>query len=114
MPSADELYDEAIQGLERGTISLDQSIGKLQSLLQQDPNYALAHSALAVFYSRSERHDEAIEHAQKVCELESEDPFSFVALSLLCQKAGMIAEAERALMSARKAQAAAAQYRQSE
>jgi hypothetical protein len=41
--------------------------------------------------------------------LEADDPFSFVALSLLCQKAGRIPDAERALMMARQAQVAAYQ-----
>ena len=102
MSTADERYDEAIQLKEGGKV--EEAIGKLRELLEEEPDYALAHSALAVFYSGLEQHDEAIDHARRVCELESEDPFSFVALSLLCQKAGLIAEAERALMAARQAQ----------
>jgi Flp pilus assembly protein TadD len=102
MPTADETYDEAIQLKEQGKV--EEAIGKLRELLAQEPDYALAHSALAVFCSGLEQHDEAIEHARRVCELEADDPFSFVALSLLCQKAGLIAEAERALMAARQAQ----------
>jgi Flp pilus assembly protein TadD len=47
-----------------------------------------------------------VEHAGKVCELEPEDPFSFVAMSTICQKAGRIAEAERALAQAHQAQMA--------
>lgn len=107
MPSSVERYDEAIALQQAG--KPEEAISKLHELLSDDPDYALAHAALSVFYSRLERHDEAVEHATKVCELESDDPFSFVALSLLCQKAGRIAEAERALMMARQAQAAAYQ-----
>jgi len=108
MPTSDTLdtlYDEAIEAQQRG--DWEGAVGKLLELLKQDPAYALAHSALSVFYSRQEKYDEAIQHAQKVCELEPEDPFSFTALSLICQKAGRIPEAERALMEARRAQAAA-------
>jgi hypothetical protein len=36
--------------------------------------------------------------------LEPDDSFSYVALSLICQKAGMIAEAEMASMEARRRQ----------
>lgn len=107
MPSSDVMYDEAIALQQQGQV--EEAIGKLQELLAADPNYALAHSALSVFYSRQDEHDKALEHAQKVCELESDDPFSYVALSLLSQKAGRIAEAERALMMARQAQVAAYQ-----
>jgi len=105
MPTNEALYDEAIEIQQRG--DLEGAIGKLQELLKQDATYALAHAALSVFYGRLERHDEAIAHADKVCELEPQDPFSFVAKSLVCQKAGRIPEAERAMMEARRAQVAA-------
>ena len=107
MPTSQEMYDEAIQLQQRG--DLDQSVGRLQELLKEDPNYALAHAALSVFYGKMEKHDAAVEHAQKVCDLEPEDPFSFVAKSLVCQKAGRLPEAEQALMEARQAQIAAQQ-----
>ncbi|MCR4413288.1 MAG: tetratricopeptide repeat protein [Thermoguttaceae bacterium] len=105
MPTVDELYDEAIKTQQQG--DLDGGIAKLRDLLASHPDYALAHGALSVFYSKREQYDEAIEHAQRVCELEPEDPFSFVALSLVCQKAGRIAEAEQALWQARQASAQA-------
>jgi predicted Zn-dependent protease len=105
MPTSDAVYDEAIQLQQRG--DLDGAVKRLVELVQNDPAYALAHAALSVFYSRQDKHDEAIEHGQKVCDLEPEDPFSFMALSLICQKAGRIPEAERALMEARRSQAAA-------
>jgi Flp pilus assembly protein TadD len=85
---------------------LDEAVAKLEDLLTQDSNYALAHSALSVYYGRLERFEDAVAHAQRVCELEPDDPFSYVALSLICQKAGMIAEAETASMEARRRQTA--------
>lgn len=106
----DQLYDEAIAIQEKG--DLEGAIAKLQELLAIDPNYALAHAALSVFYSKLDDHEKAVEHARKVCELEPEDPFSFVALSLICQKAGLLAEAEEAMWQARQAQVAAMQRRQ--
>ena len=105
MPTNEALYDEAIAIQEGG--DPEGAVGKLHELLAQDASYALAHAALSVFYSKLERYDEAIEHADKVCELEPNDPFSFIAKSLVCQKAGRIAEAERAMMEARRAQASA-------
>jgi predicted Zn-dependent protease len=105
MPTNEALYDEAIELQQRG--ELDGAVGKLQELLKQDPNYALGYAALSVFSSKMEKHDEAIQYADKVCELEPNDPFSFIAKSLICQKAGRIPEAERAMMEARRAQAAA-------
>jgi Flp pilus assembly protein TadD len=100
MPTSVAMYDEAIRLQQQG--GLEEAVGKLHELLRQDPNYALAHAALSRFYSLQEKHDEAVQHGHKVCELEPEDPFSFVALSLVCQKAGRISEAEQAMMQARQ------------
>jgi Flp pilus assembly protein TadD len=105
MAALDQIYDEAIALQEGG--QLDEAVKKLEQLVEQDPEYALAHSALSVFYGRLERLDEAVEHAQKVCALEPDDPFSYVALSLICQKAGRIEEAEVASMEARRRQSMA-------
>lgn len=102
MPTIEELYDEAIKIQQEG--KLEEAVNKLQSLVEQAPDYALAHAALSVFYGKLEKYDEAVEHGKKVCELEPTDPFSFVALSLICQKAGQMGEAETALMQARQAQ----------
>ena len=111
MPTNEALYDEAIALQQRGDVA--GAVGKLNELLKQDAGYALAHAALSVFYSKVEDYDKAIEHADKVCSMEPEDPFSFIAKSLVCQKAGRIPEAEQAMMQARQAQAAA-HFRQAE
>ncbi len=101
------LYEEAIGLRENG--ALDEAVGKLQALVEQDPKYALAHAALSRFYSLQDKHDEAVQHGTEVCQLEPNDPFSFVALSLVCQRAGRIAEAEQAMMQARQVAFAAQQ-----
>ena len=80
-----QLYDEADKLKDEG--KLDEAVAKLNESLQADPNYALAHSALAVVLQRLGRHDEAIEHARRVCEIEPNDPFSFTALSVTYQRA---------------------------
>lgn len=105
MPTNEEIYDEAIELQQQG--KMEEAVGKLHQLLGQDASYALAHAALSVFYSKLEKHDQAVEHAKNVCELEPEDPFSFVAMSLICQKAGRLTEAEQALIQARHVQMAA-------
>jgi Flp pilus assembly protein TadD len=80
---------------------LEEAAVALELLGQQDPAYALAHSALAVIYGRLKRHDEAIRHGLKVCELEPDEPFSFTAMSVTFQRAGKIPEAEDAMAQAR-------------
>lgn len=102
MANFDEMYDAAIALGEGGNV--EAAVQKLEELLAQAPDHALAHNALGVLYSRLGNMEEAVKHAQRVCELEPDDSFSFVALSLICQKAGLIMEAEQASMTARQLQ----------
>jgi tetratricopeptide (TPR) repeat protein len=102
MPESHVLYDAAEKLKDAG--KLDEAAAKLNELLAADPKYALAHSALAVILTRLKRHDEAIAHGLKVCELEPNDPFSFTALSVTFQRAGKIPEAEEAMARARMLQ----------
>jgi predicted Zn-dependent protease len=102
MPTVDQRYDEAIELQQAG--KLEEAVGKLEQLVAEEPGYALAHAALSVFYGKLDRHDEAVQHAQTVCELEPDDPFSYMAMSLICQKAGRTADAEQALSQAMEKQ----------
>lgn len=105
MPSAAERYDEAIELKEAG--KLEEAVGKLEELVRDEPDYALAHAGLSAFYSQLERHEEAVQHAEKVCELEPDDPFNYMAKSLVSQKAGNTALAEQAMAQAMEKQWAA-------
>jgi predicted Zn-dependent protease len=95
MSSPETLYDEAIQLQQAGQI--EEAVKRLEELAQAHPEFSLAHAALSAFYSKQGRHDEAVAQAQLVCELDADDPFSFMAKSLVCQRAGMIHEAEEAM-----------------
>jgi Flp pilus assembly protein TadD len=96
------LYAESEALREAG--KLDESAEKLFELLKEDETYSLAHSALAVVLGRLDRHQEAVKHGVRVCELEPDDAFSFTALSVTYQRAGMIPEAEDAMAKARMMQ----------
>jgi Flp pilus assembly protein TadD len=98
MPTNTELYDAAVKLKDEG--NLEAAIAKLLELVSQDPNYALAHGALSIYLGRLQRHDEAIAHAKKVCELEPNDPRSFSTLSVVSQRGGRIREAEEAMARA--------------
>jgi Flp pilus assembly protein TadD len=102
MPESHLLYDEADKLKDAG--KLEEAAAKLNELLAADPEYALAHSALAVILTRLKRHEEAIGHGVRVCELAPNDPFSFTALSVTYQRAGRIPEAEDAMAQARMIQ----------
>ena len=103
MPESHVLYDEADKLKDAG--KLDEAVAKLNELLAADPDYTLAHSALAVILTRLKRHEEAIRHGIRVCELAPNDPFSFTALSVTYQRAGRIPEAEDAMARANDSRA---------
>ena len=105
MSTKEAIYDEAILLQQEGKMT--EAIEKLESLVEQEPDYALSHAALSVFYNKLEEFDKSVHHGREVCRLEPDDPFSFVAMSLICQKAGKIEEAEKALLQARQVEFAA-------
>lgn len=51
----------------------EQALARLNKAVRQDPNYAEAHSVLAVLYDRLGKHDEAREHYQTSVELAPQD-----------------------------------------
>jgi tetratricopeptide (TPR) repeat protein len=99
MATREELYRQYEQLKDEG--KLPEAVAALEEAIKVDPNYALAHSALAVAYGKLGRHEDAIRHGLKVCELEPNDPFSFTAMSVTFQRAGRIPEAEEAMARAR-------------
>ena len=102
MTTREERY-EAAEALKNAG-DLAGAVTALEAVVAADPDYALAHSALAAWCTRLERHDEAIRHARRVCELEPADPFSYTALSVACMRGGRIPEAEEALARSRMLQ----------
>jgi Flp pilus assembly protein TadD len=79
------LYKESDQL--KATGDLDGAVAKLHEAVAADPAFALAHSGLAVLEQRRGNHQQAIDHALKVTELEPNDAFSFTALSVTYQRA---------------------------
>jgi Flp pilus assembly protein TadD len=102
MTSREDRY-AAAEGLKNAG-QLPEAVAALETLVAAEPDFALAYSALAAWCTRLERHEEAMRHARKVCELEPNDPFSFTALSVACMRGGRIPEAEEALARSRMLQ----------
>ncbi|MFM7242993.1 MAG: hypothetical protein ACKO40_02290 [Planctomycetaceae bacterium] len=102
MATRDERYAEAERLKDGGDLA--GAVAALESLVAEDTDFALAHSALAAWCTRLERHHDAVRHARRVVELEPRDPFSYTALSVACMRAGMIPEAEDALARSRMLQ----------
>lgn len=102
MSDPNQLYDEALKLKEDG--KLDEAVAKWQSILENNPEHALTHQALAVHLQRLGQNEAAIRHAVKVTELEPNDAFSFTQLSVIFQRCGKIQEAEDAMARARMMQ----------
>lgn len=99
METREERYAEAERLKDGGNLAA--AVAYLEDVVSSDPTFDLAHSALAAWCTRLERHGDAVRHARRVCELKPLDPFSFTALSVACMRAGMIAEAEEAMARSR-------------
>lgn len=102
MATREERYEAAEAVKNAGDLA--GAVAALESVVADHPEFALAHSALAAWCTRLERHEEAVRHARRVCELEPADPFSYTALSVACMRGGRIAEAEEALARSRMLQ----------
>lgn len=89
------IYDEANRFKAEG--KLQEAVDKLREILEIDPNYVLAHTALAVHLQKLGFNEDALKHAKRVVELEPNDPFSHAQLSVISQRCGRITEAEDAL-----------------
>ena len=94
MPTADALYDEAVDLRDGG--DKPAAIAKLEEAVAQDPKFAIGHGMLAKLYADVAESEKAILHAKKVVELEPDDTFSYTALSVIYQRCGRIPEAEHA------------------
>lgn len=102
MTSPDDRYSAAEALKNEGKLA--EAVASLEGLVADEPGFTLAHSALAAWCTRLERHEEAIGHARRACELEPNDPFSYTALSVACMRGGRITEAEDALARSRTLQ----------
>jgi Flp pilus assembly protein TadD len=94
MPTANELYDEAVDLRDKG--DKPAAIAKLEEAVALDPNFAIGHGMLAKLFVDLADAEKAIFHAKKVVELEPDDTFSYTALSVIYQRCGRIPEAEHA------------------
>ena len=94
MPTANELYDLAVDLRDRAT-----SPGRSPSSRRRWGSIPASPSATGCWPSciaDLAESDKAIAHAKKVVELEPDDAFSYTALSVIYQRCGRIPEAEHA------------------
>ncbi len=80
-----ERYNEAEKLKDAGKPGEAEAI--LVALLADDPTHVLSHLTLARIYTAMDRHEEAVAHAEKACELEPTEPFNYTLMSVTYQKA---------------------------
>ena len=85
MSDLNSLYSEAEKLKDDG--NLEEAISKLQAIIEQDETFILAHLTLAVLFGRVNKHEEAVQHGEKACELEPNEAFNFTAMSVTYQRA---------------------------
>jgi tetratricopeptide (TPR) repeat protein len=99
------LYKEGVKL--KDAKDFDAAIVKLKEASEADPKFTMPLHAMAQVYTLLQRHEEAIATAKRIVEIEPDDQFSYIALSRAYQPAGMIPEAEYAMMQGQQALARA-------
>jgi tetratricopeptide (TPR) repeat protein len=92
MPTADELFDQAVDFIADGDI--DGAIAKYKEAIAADASFADAWEGLSMAYADKERWDEALEAAKKVVELTPKEQLAYTNVSRIYQRAGNVPEAE--------------------
>ncbi|MBL8890879.1 MAG: tetratricopeptide repeat protein [Planctomycetaceae bacterium] len=64
-----------------------EAVEKYAAILSKDPNFVRAHLALAVVYYNLQDFEKSVAHGEKAVELEPNDPFNHVAMSVTYQRA---------------------------
>jgi len=92
MPSADELYDRAVDCVAEGDLS--GAVAAYEEAVQIDPGFADGWEGLSMALADLSRFDEAIRAAERVVALLPEEQLSYTNISRIYQKAGDVPKAE--------------------
>jgi len=85
MTEAETLYNEGEKLKDEG--AYEQAVEKFNASAAADATYSLPHLALSIVFGKMQKHEEAVTHAQKACEIEPDDAFNFTTLSTVLQRA---------------------------
>jgi len=81
---------------------LDLALEKLEKALKQDPDLAMAHSAIAFVYARKGDNDSADDHYKEALSLNSDDPFTLNNFGVFLCGQGKTEKADKYFMKAIK------------
>jgi tetratricopeptide (TPR) repeat protein len=77
-------YNEAEKLKDQG--KHEEAVTLLNQILEQDPQHVLTHLTLGRIFTLQGKFEQAIEHSQKACQLEPNEPFNFTAMSVTYQR----------------------------
>src|SRR4029079_6382225 len=89
----EEIFEQAVEAF--GDDKLDESIDLYRKALELDPNYTDALHGLGMALSNRGRHDEAIETAKRLIEIDNDDVLAHTSLSMFYMEQGQIEAAEK-------------------
>ena|SRR6188768_1122675 len=89
----EEIFEQAVEAF--GDDKLDEAVDLYRKALEVDPNYQDALHGLGIALSNGGRHDEAIEAAKRLIEIDNEDVLAHTSLSMFYMAQGKIEEAEK-------------------
>lgn len=102
MAERDDLYREGVSLMKEK--QYEPALAKFEEAAKDaDASYTYPFHAMVQCYTELARHEEAINTARKIVDFEPDDQFSYIALSRAYQRAGMIPEAEYAMMQGQQA-----------
>ncbi len=84
MSEITQKYNEAEKLKDEG--KHEEAVQLLQQVLAEDPDHVLTHLTLGRIYTLQGKFPEAVEHGQKACTLEPNEPFNYTALSVTYQR----------------------------
>jgi tetratricopeptide (TPR) repeat protein len=92
MPSAEELYDRAVDCVAEGDV--EAAVAAYNQALEIAPDFADAWEGLSMALADLGRFSDAITAAERVVALVPDDLLSYTNISRICQKAGDVPKAE--------------------
>ncbi len=85
----------------------EEAIAEYKKILEKDNDFVRAHLALAILYDKVQDAEKSVYHGERACEIEPNDHFNAVALSITYQKAFETTRDEMYIHKAEEAKARA-------
>jgi Flp pilus assembly protein TadD len=103
MSTVSERYNAAEKLKDQGKV--EEAATLLQQILADDDSHVLSHLTLARICTQLGKHEDAVKHAERACELEPNESMNFTVLSVTYQRAWAGTQDQRYITMAEDAMA---------